>query len=89
MSRPSQLQPRLLGAAEAARYLALPVRAFVRLRLGRVCLGSRVLYDRHVLDAWLDVASGLDSIRDPRSSDDAEAALARFLADQPHASGRP
>ena len=83
------LPPRLLVAEDAARYLALPVRAFVRLRLGRVSLGPRVLYDRHALDAWLDAQSGLDSIPDPRSPEDPEAALARFLADQPDAAGRP
>jgi hypothetical protein len=87
--RPTPTQPRLITAPEAAAYLSLPLRAFTRLRIGRIALGSRVLYDRHALDAWLDAATGLDSSRGPRSLDDAEAALARFIADQPDASRRP
>lgn len=83
------LSPRLLSAQAAAAYLGLPVRAFTRLRLGRISLGPRVLYDRHVLDAWLDAQSGLDSRLSFSSTDEAEAALGRFLADQPHAPGRP
>jgi hypothetical protein len=70
--------PRLLTAREAAAYFRLSVARFRQLRLGEVSLGSKVLYDRHALDAYLDRVSGLDRVNSP--SDEAEVALARFAA---------
>ena len=83
------LTPRLLSAAEAAAYLNISARAFVRLGVGRVRLGVRILYDRVAIDAWLDGLSAVDSRFDSRPSDDPEAALARFLAREPDAARRP
>ncbi|WP_374470958.1 hypothetical protein [Phenylobacterium sp.] len=80
MARPLDrpITPRLLTASEAAAYFRLPVTRFRRLRLGEVSLGSKVLYDRHALDAYLDRVSGLDAAGQPAS--EADAALARFVA---------
>ena len=74
------LTPRLLSAREAAAYFQLPVRSFERLRVGRVSLGAKVLYDRVALDSYLDGISGLDSRGETRSASEPEAALARFSA---------
>lgn len=72
--------PRLLTAKEAAGYFRLPVTAFERLRIGRVCFGARVLYDRKALDAHLDELAGLAPQSGPTADNDAEAALDRFTA---------
>ena len=82
--------PRLLTAVAAAAYFNLPVKAFERLRLGRLVFGSRVLYDRLALDAHLDTLSGLaPQSAPPANSDDPEAALDRFTARAGRASRRP
>lgn len=81
------ITPRLLTASEAAAYFRLPVTRFRRLRLGEVSLGSKVLYDRHALDAYLDQISGLERQAQPAS--EADAALARFVARPRRASRDP
>lgn len=81
------ITPRLLTASEAAAYFRLPVTRFRRLRLGEVTLGSKVLYDRHALDAYLDRISGLDHAAQPAT--EADAALARFAARPGRASRDP
>lgn len=83
------LSPRLLSAREAAAYFQLPVKRFERLHVGRVCFGAKVLYDRLALDAYLDAIAGLDSRHGVPTSDDAEAALARFTSDLEDAARRP
>ncbi len=87
MTRP---EPRLITAKEAAAYFSLPVKTFERLRLGRVCFGARVLYDRYALDAHLDEISGLSkpSRLAVIEANDAEAALDRFNHGLRHAAGR-
>lgn len=72
------MTPRLLTAQDAAAYVNMPVAAFERLNLARVCLGTRVLYDRVAIDRHLDALAGLPSPLPPQSSDnDAEAAFDR------------
>ena len=81
--------PRLLTAETAARYFNLPVRAFEKLRVGRVVFGTRVLYDKLALDAHLDALSGLTAQSPPTiDNDDPEAALDRFTARFGRAAGR-
>lgn len=88
MGRP--VEPRLLTADLAAAYFSLPVKAFERLRVGRVVFGSRVLYDRLALDAHLDALSGLTpQSGHPADNDDPEVALDRFTARLGRAAGRP
>lgn len=90
MSRPAQIDTRLLTASEAAAYFRLSVKAFERLNVGRVSFGTRVLYDRKALDAHLDRISGVAQPGlAPHDNDDAEAALDRFTAGSRHTSGRP
>jgi hypothetical protein len=81
--------PRLLTADAAAAYFSMPVKAFERLRVGRVVFGSRVLYDREALNAHLDALSGLAPKSAPTAhNDDPEAALDRFTARFGRAAGR-
>lgn len=80
---------RLLTAKEAAAYFKLPTAQFVRLRIGLVCFGAKVLYDKQALDAYLDYVSGLTAPAAARTQSEAEAALDRFTARQPNPSGRP
>lgn len=47
-----QIQPRLLGEAEAARYLGVSQTTLRGLGLPRRALGARRLYDILDLDAW-------------------------------------
>lgn len=80
---------RLISAKDAAAYFSMPVKAFERLGVGRVCFGTRILYDRHALDAHLDGLSGLSSSRFAApEANDAEAALDRFTYGLRHAAGR-
>ena len=46
--------PRLLGAADAARYLGISEGTLVKLGLPRRVLGARRLYDRRDLDDYAD-----------------------------------
>lgn len=82
------LTPRLLCAKEAAAYFNLPVTVFERLRVGRVCFGPKVLYDRLALDAHLDALSGLAPQSGPTSDNDPEAALDRFTIRSANAARR-
>ena len=75
------LAPRLLTAAEAAAYFHLPVTQFERLRIGRACFGTKVLYDKQALDAHLDALSGLTALA-PHNDNDAESALDRFTTNR-------
>ena len=84
-----RLEPRLLKTKQAAEYLNIPEAEVKRLTFGRVQLGSKLLYDRHALDAELDRLSGLES-HDNRSNDnEAEAAFDRFTKDHGRASRSP
>ena len=85
--RNSPITPRLLTAAEAAAYFRLPVSRFRQLRLGEITFGSKVLYDRHALDAYLDRASGLAG--PGPALDEADSALARFAARPQRAARNP
>lgn len=83
-------QPRLMTADEAASYLRLPKKAFERLCIGRVPLGTAIRYDRWALDAHLDALSGLASPSPaPAANDDPEAAFERSAPDLRHAPRRP
>ena len=62
--------PRLFGQAMAAAYLGLSERAFeYRWRKYELPhphrLGRRLVWDRMVLDEWVDVLSGLDRVNEP------------------------
>lgn len=83
----ASLPPRLLTEEQAADYLGgLPLTAVRRLNFGRVLIEGRVRFDRAALDAHLDRLSGLACDPPPPAAagdpDDADAALARFLAVQ-------
>lgn len=84
-----ELAARLLTAKEAAAYFRLPTAQFVRLRLGVVCFGAKVLYDKRALDAHLDLLTGLAAPAAARPQEEAEAALDRFTARQPGPARRP
>lgn len=87
--KPVDLTPRLLEAAEAAAYLNVPVKAFVREPIGRVLICGRIRYDRVALDEWLDERRGCAPVLgDGHSEDDADAALARFAQSFERAAGR-
>lgn len=90
MTRPARAYaaPRLLTAQEAADYFRLSVKAFERLKVGRVPFGAAIRYDRRALDAHLDEIAGLAPPLPAHSADnDPEAALDRFTANRAHASG--
>ena len=85
----ASLPSRLLTADEAADYFKLPKKAFERLNVGRVPLGTAIRYDRCALDAYLDDLAGLArSSAAPSADNDPEAALDRFTARFPSAAGR-
>lgn len=90
MSRAApHIAPRLLTADEAASYLRLPKKAFERLCIARVIMGTTIRYDRVALDAHLDALSGLTAPSPtPAANDDPEAAFARSCPDLSHAPGR-
>ena len=89
--------PRLLPAASAAAYCSMSVRPFEKLGIGRVVLGTKVLYDRVAIDHHLDQLAGLAPASDPitgysgnsSDNDDPEAAFDRSSPDFRHAAGRP
>lgn len=86
----AQMWPRLMTVQEAADYLRLPTRAFERLCIGRVPLGTAIRYDRLALDAHLDALSGLVARSPAQTADnDPEAAFDRSAPGVRHASGRP
>lgn len=76
------LEPRLLSAEDAAAYLGLNSRealGLVPVQPRRI--GRRVLWDRQLLDAWLDREAGLESSSAPANdagADDPDAVLARW-----------
>lgn len=77
---------RLIPAKEAAAYLSLPVKALERLGIGRICLGTKVLYDRVAIDRHLDALTGAPSPSPaPADNDDAEAAFERSCPNIRHA----
>lgn len=83
------MPPRLLTAEMAAAYLSIPVASAKRLTIGRTVLDGRVRWDRVAIDAHLDgaPAPGVLSPSPANSNDDeADAALAQYLADQAHVS---
>lgn len=81
---------RLMTADEAAAYLRLPKKAFERLCIARVIMGTSIRYDRVALDAHLDALSGLAArSAAPAANDDPEAAFERSAPDLRHAPGRP
>lgn len=89
MSQLAKPTPRLLPAQDAAAYLNLSVAAFERLNLGRVSLGTKVLYDRIAIDRHLDVLAGLAAPSPPTPADnDAEAAFERSRPAIHHATRR-
>ena len=59
------LQPRLVNASEAARYLGHQSRAVLKeipvspIRLTRTGVGRGALYDLNAIDRWLDELSGI------------------------------
>lgn len=85
----AEVVPRLLTAKEGAAYFNLPITQFERLRIGRVCFGTKVLYDRDALDAHLDGLSGLAAQSPALSDNDPEAALDRFNQRFSNAARRP
>ena len=87
----STVQPvsRLLTAREAADYFKLPVAQFERLRVGRACFGTKVRYDRHALDTYLDAITGLAHATPTSPINDAESALDRFTARFANPARRP
>lgn len=94
IAQPDPLTPRLLKPEQAAAYCGgIPIAAFKRLRLGEIHLGTRVLYDRHALDAHLDQLAGLAPQSPPAipraDNDDPEAAFDRSAPDLAHAPRRP
>lgn len=46
--------PRLLSEAAAAEYFSISVSTLRSLQLASVRIGRRVLYDRCVMDAWVE-----------------------------------
>lgn len=52
--RAPEVAPRLMGAADAARYLGVSETTLRGLDLPRRVLGGRKLYDRETLDAYAD-----------------------------------
>jgi hypothetical protein len=76
---PGNRPKRVLTASEAAHYLAMPVAAVRRMRIGEIKLGSSVRYDVKAIDLYLDQIGGLSSSGIIRSS--AEAALEKFVQD--------
>ena len=81
-------EPRLLTEKEAAHYLGLPEASVRKLPFGHVRLGTRRRYDRKALDAHLDRIAGLDSSAE-LNVNKADAELAKFIADHPHAARSP
>lgn len=75
--------PRLLTERQAADYLSLPLTDVQKLSFGRIVLGTKQRFDRKALDAHLDRLSGLAS-QSVTPQSDAEAALADFIASNPH-----
>jgi hypothetical protein len=72
----STLEPRLLSAAQAAFYLAIPLHTFQKLQLPYCVIAGLERYDRRRLDQLVDELSGF-------AEDTPEAAFDRFLAAQP------
>lgn len=77
------MTPRLLTAHDAAAYLALPVTQFEKLGIGRVCMGTKLRYDRVAIDRHLDALAGLSAPSEAPTADndDPEAAFARSAPD--------
>jgi hypothetical protein len=89
MSPPAlHIEPRLLTARQAAAYLNMPITEVVRQAIGRLCFGTRVLYDRAAMDVHLDHLSGLAS-GSTLENDDPEIAFARFTSRFSPAARRP
>ena len=67
--------PRLLNAKEASAYLGLKSRqALESVPVRPVKLGTRILCDVRMIDAWLDQVSGLAPSRKSNPDDDLDAA---------------
>lgn len=83
--------PRLITADDAAAYMSLPRAAVERMGIGRIVLGTKVLYDRVAIDRHLDALSGLPPPSPPPIpvNDDPEAAFERSCPGLPNAARRP
>ena len=71
----NEFVPRLLNSKTAAIYIGISPRAFETLwRSGRVPapirLGRRVLWDRKVLDIFVDQLSGVGAFTQPQAVED-------------------
>jgi hypothetical protein len=61
VSLPLNIQKRGLSKEEAAEYLGISVNTLVRHGPPATKIGDRVVYDRRVLDRWLDELAGFVS----------------------------
>jgi hypothetical protein len=73
MPLPTNIPKRCLSADEAAEYCNVSRNTLVRHGPAPTKIGDRCIYDRRVLDRWLDKLAGIGS--DDRISDDPDQAL--------------
>lgn len=73
--------PRLLGKAQVAQYLNIPLSSVNKLVVGRVIIDGRTRWDIAIIDRWLDELAGPAPNRSSsQDQSEAEIALERFLA---------